>query len=71
MKRLMTVNLAPEQKSAVQDICSDIGAECVDIQRKHYGMKVGSLCDRLTYLAVEMRPDRRKISVWICSYLTE
>ena len=37
MKRLMTVNLAPEQKSAVQDICSDIGAECVDIQRKHYG----------------------------------
>ena len=45
MKRLMTVNLAPEQKSAVQDICSDIGAECVDIQRKHYGMKVGSLCD--------------------------
>ena len=22
-----------------------IGAECVDIQRKHYGMKVGSLCD--------------------------
>ncbi len=43
MKRLMTVNLAPEQKSAVQDICSDIGAECVDIQRKHYGMKVGSL----------------------------
>ena len=50
MKRLMTVNLAPEQKSAVQDICSDIGAECVDIQRKHYGMKVGSLSkDRLEY----------------------
>ena len=38
MKRLMTVNLAPEQKRAVQDICRAIGAECVDIQRKHYGM---------------------------------
>lgn len=44
MKRLFTVNLTPDKKRVVDDICSRLGAVCAEIDRRCYGVCLGDLC---------------------------
>lgn len=44
MKRLFTVNLTPDKKRVVEDICSRLGAACAELDRLCYGVCLGDLC---------------------------